>query len=99
MTVTRKNSLIAFKTQFREKSKSGCGLILLKSRILDADNYDLHFFLSQVLCLNHNHIESIIPRKTGTNSPQVTTTNKNLSDDSSVNRTPVLENLEVLHLG
>ncbi|XP_066913375.1 leucine-rich repeat-containing protein 9-like [Clytia hemisphaerica] len=54
----------------------------------------------KVLCLNHNHIESIFPKKSGTNSPQVISTNKNASSDDSTNQfKAVLENLEVLHLG
>ena len=61
------------------------------------------FCSSQVLCLNHNHIECIVPkaktqpslqggRKFGTNYPS-----KN--DYFAENCAPVLENLEVLHLG
>ena len=58
----------------------------------------------QVLCLNHNHIESIVPRpknaptgptsKVRTNLPSA---QPNGLDPESY--TPVLENLEVLHLG
>lgn len=45
-----------------------------------------------MLCLNHNHIESIIAKRSGESSP--TTTIK------SIDQTPqMLENLEVLHLG
>jgi len=45
----------------------------------------------KVLCLNHNHIESIIAKRSGESSP---TTIK------SIDQTPqMLENLEVLHLG
>lgn len=47
--------------------------------------------------MNHNHIESIVAKKAGVNSPLVNST-KN-ADSSGDMFPPLLENLEVLHLG
>ncbi|XP_033624638.1 leucine-rich repeat-containing protein 9-like [Asterias rubens] len=55
----------------------------------------------RVLCLNHNHVECIVPRLKGTGPKS---NHKGFKEDqadlySPGNFTPILENLEVLHLG
>ena len=64
-----------------------------------------HVEYFQVLCLNHNKIECIMPKQKGM-SKQRTTNMSNTSLKNSVDLysseaglTPVLDNLEVLHLG
>ncbi|XP_059173305.1 leucine-rich repeat-containing protein 9-like isoform X2 [Physella acuta] len=56
----------------------------------------------RVLCLNHNHIESLLPKpkqsQQALKKPAISTTSKN-ADNLPAPGTPVLENLEVLHLG
>ncbi|XP_071079047.1 leucine-rich repeat-containing protein 9-like [Haliotis cracherodii] len=62
----------------------------------------VHLVNLRVLCLNHNHIECILPRSKATNTKQKFPTSsipsKNL-EFYTESFTPVLESLEVLHLG
>ena len=59
----------------------------------------------QVLCLNHNHVESIVPRPKGASQfpIKIRPSGMVLPPESDPynpeNYTPLLENLEVLHLG
>ncbi|CAG2238484.1 Leucine-rich repeat-containing protein 9 [Mytilus edulis] len=65
----------------------------------------IHLPNLRVLCLNHNHIECIMPRsKPQQNKRVVSTINNNRAGDffnnnSTDSMTPVMESLEVLHLG
>ncbi|XP_069116713.1 leucine-rich repeat-containing protein 9-like isoform X3 [Argopecten irradians] len=62
----------------------------------------IHLPNIRVLCLNHNHIECIMP-KSKSAPRQKTTVNmtnvRNLDFLNDGNLTPIMENLEVLHLG
>ncbi|XP_053406324.1 leucine-rich repeat-containing protein 9-like isoform X5 [Mercenaria mercenaria] len=60
----------------------------------------------RVLCLNHNRIECVMPKQKQPNKQKMTTSNstntlRNGVDlfNNDMNLAPVLENLEVLHLG
>ena len=59
--------------------------------------------LSQVLCLNHNHVESVIAKPKATSPANAPKRGTDFSVASEItnpeNFTPVLPNLEVLHLG
>ena len=61
--------------------------------------------LFQVLCLNHNRIECIMPKQKSMNKQKPTNmSSSNLKNgidlySSETGLSPVLENLEVLHLG
>ncbi|XP_041353285.1 leucine-rich repeat-containing protein 9-like isoform X2 [Gigantopelta aegis] len=60
----------------------------------------VHLVNVRVLCLNHNHIECILPKMKLLNNTKSKVTNflsKNIEFEMS--HTPVLPNLEVLHLG
>ncbi|XP_074662952.1 leucine-rich repeat-containing protein 9-like [Tubulanus polymorphus] len=60
----------------------------------------IHLINLRVLCLNHNHIESVVP-KPKTNGKAKTVQSINQANDflNPENFTPLLESLEVLHLG
>ncbi|XP_077999840.1 leucine-rich repeat-containing protein 9-like isoform X2 [Glandiceps talaboti] len=59
----------------------------------------------RVLCLNHNHIETIVPKPKSTSTKQQKGSSQSTAQSNAQdmynpeNYTPVLENLEVLHLG
>ncbi|XP_021359490.1 leucine-rich repeat-containing protein 9-like isoform X6 [Mizuhopecten yessoensis] len=62
----------------------------------------IHLPNIRVLCLNHNHIECIMPKSKPVprQKTQVTMANvRNLDFLNDGNLTPIMENLEVLHLG
>uniref|UniRef100_A0A2C9KQC8 Uncharacterized protein n=1 Tax=Biomphalaria glabrata TaxID=6526 RepID=A0A2C9KQC8_BIOGL len=86
----------------------GTGELFINLRSVNLEHNNLQSFAGliylvnlRVLCLNHNHIECILPRA----KPQTLVNKKNMSvqgkhiDNSVQNSSPVLENLEVLHLG
>ena len=53
----------------------------------------------RVLCLNHNHIECIVPKPKSSNTRGKLTAASGQPFFSPEELTPLLENLEVLHLG
>ena len=61
--------------------------------------------VSKVLCLNHNHVESVVPRPKGASQipGRIRPSGMTLPQETELynpeNYTPLLENLEVLHLG
>lgn len=61
------------------------------------DSTEMCLTVLQVLCLNHNHVESIAPKsKVGGKGSKY----KEETDPyNAANFSPLLENLEVLHLG
>lgn len=52
-----------------------------------------------MLCLNHNHIECIMPKQKPVNKLSKQSSSKNLEFFSNDSSTPIMESLEVLHLG
>ncbi|KAH9489094.1 Leucine-rich repeat-containing protein 9 [Bulinus truncatus] len=85
----------------------GTGELFVNLRSVNLEHNNLQSFAGlihlvnlRVLCLNHNHIEFIVPRKIvpQTNKKNMSIQGKNV-ENSSQNCSPVLENLEVLHLG
>ena len=62
-------------------------------------------FCFKVLCLNHNHVESVVPRPKGASQipGKIRLSGTTLPQETELynpeNYTPLLENLEVLHLG
>ena len=66
--------------------------------------YFFFFYFLQVLCLNHNKIECIMPKQKSVNKQKPANTSSTLKNGidlygSESGLAPVLENLEVLHLG
>ncbi|XP_076099461.1 leucine-rich repeat-containing protein 9-like isoform X2 [Mytilus galloprovincialis] len=65
----------------------------------------IHLPNLRVLCLNHNHIECIMPRSKPQQTKRVVSTINNnragdfFNNNSTDSMTPVMESLEVLHLG
>lgn len=72
-------------------------MLLVSEQVLES--------FSQVLCLNHNRIECIMPKqKTLAKQRPTNVSSTNLKNgvdlySSEAGLTPVLDNLEVLHLG
>jgi hypothetical protein len=60
-----------------------------------------YVYCVQVLCLNHNHIESIVPKPKAQSPANVSKRTGDTAADitNPENYTPILVNLEVLHLG
>lgn len=59
----------------------------------------IHLPNIRVLCLNHNHIECIMPKQKPVNKLSKQSSSKNLEFFSNDSSTPIMESLEVLHLG
>ncbi|XP_022332452.2 leucine-rich repeat-containing protein 9-like isoform X4 [Crassostrea virginica] len=59
----------------------------------------IHLPNIRVLCLNHNHIECIMPKQKPVNKMSKQGSSKNLEFFSNDSSTPIMESLEVLHLG
>lgn len=91
----------------------GPGDVFLNLRSVNLEHNNLTSFSGlihlpnlRVLCLNHNRIECVMPKQKQPNKQKMTTSNSTNSLRSGLdlynndsNLTPVLENLEVLHLG
>ncbi|XP_062619612.1 leucine-rich repeat-containing protein 9-like isoform X3 [Saccostrea cucullata] len=82
----------------------GDAFINLRSVNLEHNNLTsfsglIHLPNIRVLCLNHNHIECIMPKQKPVNRMSKQGSNKSLEFFSNDSSTPIMESLEVLHLG
>ncbi|XP_056023048.1 leucine-rich repeat-containing protein 9-like isoform X3 [Ostrea edulis] len=84
----------------------GIGDTFLNLRSVNLEHNNLSSFSGlvhlpniRVLCLNHNHIECIMPKQKPVNKMSKQGSSKSLEFFSNDTSTPIMESLEVLHLG